>query len=124
VRYLGPVAGIEEIYAAADWVILPSLWEGLPNAALEGHACERPLLLSHAANLDGIMADGETGFEFRTGAIEPLAQAIARALATPAEAAQAMGRAGRVRVLQRFSNEKVMNDLIALYHELLPRRMG
>ena len=35
-----------------------------------------------------------------------------------------MGRAGRVRVLQRFSNEKVMNDLIALYHELLPRRMG
>jgi glycosyltransferase involved in cell wall biosynthesis len=124
VHYLGPVAGIEEIYAAADWVILPSLWEGLPNAALEGHACERPLLLSHAANLDGIMAHGETGFEFRTGAIEPLAQAIARALGTPTEDAQAMGRAGRARVLQRFANQKVMNDLIALYHELLPLRMG
>jgi glycosyltransferase involved in cell wall biosynthesis len=124
VRYLGPVAAIEEIYAAADWVILPSLWEGLPNAALEGHACERPLLLSHAANLDGIMANGETGFEFRTGAIEPLAQAIRRALATPAEEAQAMGSAGRRRVLERFANDKVMNDVVALYDELLPRRFG
>jgi hypothetical protein len=27
-------------------------------------------------------------------------------------------------VLQRFANQKVMNDLIALYHELLPLRMG
>jgi glycosyltransferase involved in cell wall biosynthesis len=124
VRYLGPVAAIEEIYAVADWVILPSLWEGLPNAALEGHACERPLLLSHAANLDGIMANGETGFEFRTGAIEPLAQAIRRALATPAEEAQAMGSAGRRRVLERFANDKVMNDVVALYDELLPRRFG
>jgi len=124
VRYLGPVAGIEEIYSAVDWVILPSLWEGLPNAALEGHACERPLLLSHAANLDGILAHGETGFEFASGYIEPMAQAIARALATPAEQAQAMGRAGRQRVLAQFANDKVMNHLIALYHELLSRRKG
>jgi glycosyltransferase involved in cell wall biosynthesis len=124
VRFLGPVTDIEEIYAAADWVILPSLWEGLPNAALEGHACERPLLLSHAANLDGIMADGETGFEFRSGHVEPMAQAILRALAMTAEDARAMGRAGRQRVMERFSNERVMNDLIALYAELLPRKIG
>jgi glycosyltransferase involved in cell wall biosynthesis len=122
IRYLGPVTAIEEIYSAADWVVLPSLWEGLPNAALEGHACERPLLLSHAANLDGIMADGSTGFEFPTGAIEPIVQAIERALATPAEAARAMGRAGRQRVLERFSNQKVLGDLVALYDELLRLR--
>ena len=124
VHYLGPVAGIEEIYSAVDWVILPSLWEGLPNAALEGHACGKPLLLSHAANLDGIMANGETGFEFPTGYIEPLAEAIARALATPAEQAEAMGRAGRLRLLERFANDKVMSALVALYDELLPRREG
>jgi glycosyltransferase involved in cell wall biosynthesis len=122
IRYLGPVTAIEEIYSAADWVVLPSLWEGLPNAALEGHACERPLLLSHAANLDGIMADGTTGYEFPTGAIEPMVQAIERALSTPAEVAQQMGRAGRQRVLERFSNQKVMGDLVALYDELLPLR--
>ncbi len=124
VRFLGPVTGIEEIYAAADWVILPSLWEGLPNAALEGHACERPLLLSHAANLDGIMADGETGFEFRSGHIEPMAEAIRRALVTPVDDARAMGRAGRQRVMERFGNERVMKDLVALYDELLPQRIG
>jgi glycosyltransferase involved in cell wall biosynthesis len=122
IRYLGPVTAIEEIYSAADWVVLPSLWEGLPNAALEGHACERPLLLSHAANLDGIMADGTTGFEFATGAIEPIVQAIDRALSTPAEAAREMGRAGRQRVLERFANQKVIGELVALYDELLRLR--
>ena len=122
IRYLGPVTAIEEIYSAADWVVLPSLWEGLPNAALEGHACERPLLLSHAANLDGIMADGTTGFEFATGWIQPIADAIERALATPAEVAREMGRAGRQRLLERFSNQKVLGDLISLYDELLPLR--
>lgn len=124
VRYLGPVTAIEEIYSAADWVVLPSLWEGLPNAALEGHACERPLLLSHAANLDGIMADGQTGFEFPTGWIEPMAAAVERALATPVEVAREMGRAGRRRVLERFSNQKVIGDIVALYDEFLPSRGG
>lgn len=122
IRYLGPVTAIEEIYSAADWVVLPSLWEGLPNAALEGHACERPLLLSHAANLDGIMADGATGFEFATGFLGPMASAIARALATPSEVAREMGRAGRQRVLERFSNQKVLGELLRLYDELLPLR--
>lgn len=123
IRYLGPVTAIEEVYGAADWVVLPSLWEGLPNAALEGHACERPLLLSHAANLDGIMADGTTGFEFPTGFVAPMASAIERALATPADVAREMGRAGRRRVLERFSNEKVLGELLGLYDELLrPRK--
>jgi glycosyltransferase involved in cell wall biosynthesis len=122
IRYLGTVTAIEETFSAADWVVMPSLWEGLPNAALEGHACERPLLLSHAANLDGILAEGTTGFEFATGAIEPMAQAIERALATPADVAGAMGRAGRQRVLDRFANQKVIGDLVALYDELLSSR--
>jgi glycosyltransferase involved in cell wall biosynthesis len=68
------------------------------------------------------MADGESGFEFRTGAIEPLVQAIRRALATPAEEARGMGSAGRRRVLENFGNEKVMSYLVALYDELLPQR--
>jgi glycosyltransferase involved in cell wall biosynthesis len=122
IRYLGPVTAIEEIYSASDWVVLPSLWEGLPNAALEGHACERPLLLSHAANLDGIMAHEHTGFEFAVGAIEPIAKAIERALDTPAERAREMGRAGRQRVLERFANQKVLGDIVALYDELLLRK--
>jgi hypothetical protein len=33
-----------------------------------------------------------------------------------------MGRAGRQRVLERFSNHKVLGELVGLYDELLPRR--
>jgi glycosyltransferase involved in cell wall biosynthesis len=122
VRRIQPVVAVEDLYAAADWVLLPSLWEGLPNAALEAHACERPLLLSHAANLDAIAADGETGHEFPTGRVAPLAAAIRRALDTPPEEARAMGARGRQRILARFAAGTILGQVIALYDELLARR--
>ena len=37
---------------------MPSLFEGLANAALEGCAAGLPAVLSHAANVDGIVAPG------------------------------------------------------------------
>jgi len=122
VRRIPPVTAVEELYAAADWVLLPSLWEGLPNVALEGHACERPLLLSHAANLDGIVDDGATGYEFATGRVAPLADALRRALATPPERMRQMGVLGRQRLAARFAPEVVMGAVTGLYDELLARR--
>ena len=121
-RYLGQYKDVTQLYAAADWVLLPSLCEGLCNAALEAHACARPLLMSHAANLDGILADRVTGYEFGTGWIGPMAEAIERAVATPPELAEAMGRAGRERVLRMFDPDEALRSVIDLYEELMARR--
>lgn len=118
-RYLGPRRDITELYAAADWVMLPSLWEGLPNAAIEAHACARPLLLSADANVDQILADGETGHQFATGRIAPMMQALTQALATPSAVAEQMGRAGMARVRARFNPETVLNRVTTLYERLL-----
>lgn len=124
VRYLGPRRDITELYGAADWVMLPSLWEGLPNAAIEGHACARPLLLSADANMDQIMLDGVTGYQFDTLLIPPLMGAIETALSTPGERAREMGLAGQARVRERFNPERVLASLTDLYERLLVERAG
>ena len=76
---------MRELYWASDLLVLFSLWEGLPNVALEACASGLPALLSHAANLDGIVAPGETGWEVPTGRQGPLVDALAEALALPLE---------------------------------------
>lgn len=118
-RYLGPVQAVEDLYAAADFVMLPSLYEGLPNAALEAHACGVPLLMSRSANLDRIMEPEVTGFEFPTGVIEPMARALARAVHTPRETRRAMGAEGRKRVMRLHDPDSALADLLALYERLL-----
>ena len=45
---------------------MPSLYAGLANAALEGCAAGLPAILSHAANVDGIVQPGDTGWEVPT----------------------------------------------------------
>jgi glycosyltransferase involved in cell wall biosynthesis len=118
-RYLGPRSDMTDLYAASDWVLLASYSEGLCNAALEAHACGRPLILSRAANPDGILEDGVTGYEFGTARFWSLAGALERALATPPQRAADMGRAGLERVRRMFDPEAALRAMVDLYEELL-----
>ena len=119
VRLIGTEDNMRELYWASDLLVLFSLWEGLPNVALEACASGLPALLSHAANLDGIVAPGETGWEVPTGRQAPLVDALAAALALPVERWRAMGRAGRDRVSDLFKPERVLSETLATYDALL-----
>src|SRR5262249_46526325 len=46
VEFLGVVGPIEKLVAAADGVLLPSRYEGLPNAVIESMACSTPPMRS------------------------------------------------------------------------------
>ena len=121
VRFLGAVEDVRSLYWASDLLLMPSLYEGLANAALEGCASGLPAILSHAANVDGIVRPGETGWETPTGRHRPLVRALAEALATPAERLAAMGRRGREHVVARFapSESFAVDQMVAVYDELL-----
>ncbi len=121
VRFLGAVEDVRSLYWASDLLLMPSLYEGLANAALEGCASGLPAILSHAANVDGIVRPGETGWETPTGRHRPLVRALGEALATPAERLAAMGRRGREHVVARFapSESFAVDQMVAVYDELL-----
>ena len=121
VRFLDAVKDIRSLYWASDLLVMPSLYEGLANAALEGCAAGLPAILSHAANVDGIVRPGETGWEVPTLRHAPLVEALEAALATPADRLAEMGRAGRAHVTARFAPRKdhVLDQMVAVYDELL-----
>jgi glycosyltransferase involved in cell wall biosynthesis len=121
VRFLGAEKDIRSLYWASDLLVMPSLYEGLANAALEGVACGLPALLSEAANVDGIVRPGETGWEVPTGNQAALATALAEAVATTADALAEMGRRGRAHVVARFAPSETfaVDQTVAIYDQLL-----
>jgi UDP-glucose:(heptosyl)LPS alpha-1,3-glucosyltransferase len=120
IRFLGAQKEILSLYWASDVLVMPSLYEGLANAALEGCSAGLPAILSHAANIDGIIEDGISGWEIPTGRQQPLVSALQRALATSDNELQAMGAAARERVSARFAPHEnfVVDQTVAVYDEL------
>ena len=121
VRFLGAVKDVRSVYWASDLLVMPSLYEGLANATMEACAAGLPALLSHAANLDGIVEPGVSGWEVPTGWPRPLARALEEAFALPPERWREMGRHARSRVVARFAPREnhVIDQMVAVYDEVL-----
>jgi glycosyltransferase involved in cell wall biosynthesis len=118
VTHLGTVTDMVSLYQAADVAVLPSLWEGLPNAVLEALACGLPAVVSHAANIDGIVTEG-AGFEVPTFADDALAEALARITALSDGERRLMGERGRAHIAENFSATRVLGEMIDVYDRLL-----
>lgn len=64
VRFLGVVADVREVLAAADALLMPTLYDPFPNAVLEALACGVPAITSTksgAAEVIGGTVGGDTG---------------------------------------------------------------
>lgn len=108
----------EMYYHAADVVILPSLYEGLPNVALEALACGRPVILSATANAGGIIRHSVEGWVVRTGDAGQLAEVIYAAIMCPPEQIAAMRDASRVRA-RGFAMSRMVEGYTGLYEGVL-----
>jgi glycosyltransferase involved in cell wall biosynthesis len=122
VTFLGPVNEMVSLYHAADALVMPSLYEGLPNAVLESHASGLPAVVSHAANIDQLVLDGRTGFEVPTFDHEALADALGRLFALSDAERRAMGARGRVHIAATFSIDRVLDETVRLYDGLLAQK--
>jgi len=122
VRVLGPVPDVLALYHAADAVVMPSLYEGMPNAVIEAQACGLPVVVSRAANADGLVVHGETGFEVKTADHRELVDALASILTAPEADLREMGRRGRRRMAEVLDNEVLLEMFTSLYDRALAAR--
>ncbi|AYD90108.1 glycosyltransferase family 1 protein [Actinomyces sp. 2119] len=76
VTFLGPRKDVPDLLQAADVMILPSTFEGLPYTALEAQAAGLPLLLSQAVSTSAQVGGQVTVLDLARGPA-PWAQAIA-----------------------------------------------
>ncbi|MDX2019941.1 MAG: glycosyltransferase [Deltaproteobacteria bacterium] len=123
VRLLGAQKDMRSLYWASDVLVMPSLYEGLANAALEGCACGLPAVLSHAANVDGIVEPGTSGWEVPTFKQAPLVEALADVFTMPRVDLISRGAAAAQHMRARFAPTPlhVVDQTVAIYDELLRR---
>jgi glycosyltransferase involved in cell wall biosynthesis len=112
-RYLD---NIQDLYRAADLLVLPSLAEGLPNVVMEAMASGLPCAVSAVAGNTDLVRDGETGRTFRPGDAEGLTAAVHGCLGEPGGRVAA---AAREQILTRYSLASVADAYEPLYVRLL-----
>ncbi len=112
-------AELVEVMGSAELACVPSLYEGFSLPTAELMSCETPLVVSRAGAIpevvgpDGLCADLVT-----PGDVGELTTAIAALLDDP-ERRERMGRAGRQRVLEKFSWRAVAEKTAAAYERVL-----
>ncbi|MCB8967753.1 MAG: glycosyltransferase family 4 protein [Ardenticatenaceae bacterium] len=116
-----PAEVLPVYYNLFDLLLLPSLRDGLPNALLEGMACERPILATHVGGIPDALRHGENGWLVAPGDVEGLVTAVSYLFAYPDLRAQ-LGRAARQTVLQQFTPAQELQANLTLYHDLLAAR--
>ncbi len=66
----------DTLYPFAELFILPSRWEGMPNAVLEAMAAGKPVVATEVGGVPELVLHGETGILVPPGDTDALAQAI------------------------------------------------
>ena len=121
VRILGNRADVPQLLAASDIFVLPSLWEGLPMALLEGMASGLPVIATEVAGSRQVVTPGQSGILVPPGDPVSLAGAITRLLTSDAERMR-LGRAARERVEAEFSAARQAARHAEAYEMALARR--
>jgi glycosyltransferase involved in cell wall biosynthesis len=119
VRFLGFREDVDNVYGAADVVVVPSTRpDPLPNSALEAAAAGCCLVAAAHGGLPEIVRDGESGRLVAPGDAAALAAALAELAADPAER-ERLGAAAAADVADRFSVTRLLDRTQALYDQLL-----
>lgn len=100
--------------------VLPSLSEGLSNVLLESMAAGVPVVATKVGGNPEAVEDGATGLLVPPRDAGALADAICLLLENPA-VASGFGQAGRQRVAEHFSVERMVRETEHLYLDLLGR---
>ncbi len=120
------VTGISEaelvaLFGSAQVGVVPSLYEGFSLPAVELLSCETPLVATTAGALPEVVGpDDQSALHVPPGDPEALAAAIGRLLDDP-DLASRLGRAGRQRVIERFTWRAVARQTAQWYDRVVPR---
>jgi glycosyltransferase involved in cell wall biosynthesis len=118
VEYWGHRSKMFEVLCQAEIVCLPSYREGLPKVLIEAMACGRPCITTDVPGCRDVVSPGINGYLVPPQNSSELAKAIALLLENP-ELRQTMGQNGRLRAVNEFNEEKIIEATLSVYRQLL-----
>ena len=118
VHFTGWRPDVPELLKAADVLVLPSLWEGMPNIVLESMAAGLPVVVSRVEGTEDLIRDGETGLLTTPGSVEEVEQQIEKVL-MDREFSTSLASAAQQIVANGFTLEAMIHSYEQLYLSLL-----
>ena len=100
--------------------VLPSRWEGMPNALLEAMSCALPCIATRVSGSEDILEQGQNGLLVEPERPQQLAYAL-RLLVEDADMAMQLGWSGYETVLRYYQLGTTVQGCLAFYRYLLSR---
>lgn len=121
VEFLGLRKDIVDLLQQSWGFVLPSRWEGLPNALLEGMACGLPCVAARASGNEDLIMDGINGLLVEAEQPAEMALALQRII-EDTSLAQRLGQEARLTVVNGYQLSSVAGQTLDLYRNLLAHR--
>ena len=118
VHWLGRRDNVPGLLKAADLLVLPSLWEGMPNVVLEAMAARRPVVATAVEGTEELVVPDRTGWLVPPGNVGELADALLEASNDPGRLRR-FGDAARDRVEASFTPSRVVDAYERLWAGVL-----
>jgi glycosyltransferase involved in cell wall biosynthesis len=115
VTFHGVVADMSNVWAHIGLLVMPSVFEGLPLAALEALAAGVPILASRVGALPEVVIEGATGWLFVSGDFEKAREGLEEWSALPEPRQAQMRLACRQHAEKRFSETAQIGKLLDVY---------
>ncbi|HYN43797.1 MAG TPA: glycosyltransferase family 4 protein [Thermoanaerobaculia bacterium] len=108
-------------YAVCDAVVIPSLYDGMPNVLLEAGALGVPPVASTAGGMADLLTGGENSLTFPPGDVHECRRALVEAAGIPIEALRRMGERLRATILSDFRHDLEASRYVKLLAETAGR---
>jgi glycosyltransferase involved in cell wall biosynthesis len=121
VLYLGPIANkdLPYFFNLSDISVFPSIWfEVFGRVAIESLSCGTPVICTDGDGLSEVNIHNQTGLVVPKKDAQALAQAI-KELLSDENSLKKFGEAGRRRALENYTYEKVGQQLISIFKQIV-----
>jgi glycosyltransferase involved in cell wall biosynthesis len=119
VTFSGYVADTRLVYLAADVLLMPSRYEGLPMTLLEAMAMGLPVVASQLDGIAEVIGDGREGFLVPSDDASLFVERTA-ALLQDAELSSRLAKNARAKIEASFSVERMTSAVEEIYDRFLP----
>jgi len=123
IRIAGWRPEIPELLKTADVLVLPSLWEGMPNIVLEAMAAGLPVVVSRVEGTEELIRDHETGVLVPPGSVVDLEQQIEAVLNDPGLSSR-LRTTAQLAVQERFTMGRMVSAYEQLYIHMIEAADG
>ncbi|MFH2204845.1 MAG: glycosyltransferase [Elusimicrobiota bacterium] len=117
------IKDVSHVYAGLDIVALTSLNEGTPVSLIEAQAASLPIVTTRVGGVEDVVVQDETALLSESGDADTFARNLVQ-LAEDTELRRRLGRNGWDHVREKFSCERLVNNVTDLYRRLLSEATG